>query len=307
MLNTIFNHIKNHKLWYGIGTFVVLIALVVVSYNTSSNFKKFSSNLVGNMEFMEIEWMPEMEFFRGEEEMEMMEMEEERGRGEMINEERMEMEEQGGGEMIIEERMNEVIKMEEQGGEEMISEGNNVEYANGPNTSCAFSISQPALYLNAPMPSTGPVYQFDITANGGDVNFTELIFTVKTKGLTTATDDIYNWALHGGTTMTSAIQGQTITGEGMHAKNNNLVNIGNSVIGNGLAKANTTTSGVDDGTYKVIVKLKNKEMISKGIKKTYILRASIEGAVTDNDLAVHLSDIKSMQYKNYLKPATFKQ
>ena len=140
------------------------------------------------------------------------------------------------------------------------------------------------VWTSSLMQNTNDVYKFRVTADGGDVSLARLEFNVSTTG---SIVDIYGWDFRNSS---GSVNGTNIWGIGALQSNNTAVYLKNTTMGSGLQDANiTSTSLVNDGQYRVIVTFNNEETISKGSTETYTLRASVNGATTDDRIEVNLS------------------
>ena len=137
------------------------------------------------------------------------------------------------------------------------------------------------------MPSmSGDIYKFYVTAMGGDVSFSRFVFEIQTKGLASYGADIYNFDFR---TKSGSVKGQHIWGQSAAGFNAAAVYLKGVSMGSGLQDANTTTAGVDDGKYRVIVTLENEVTVSHKSTELFAVRASIVGATTDDLLSVRLA------------------
>ena len=138
------------------------------------------------------------------------------------------------------------------------------------------------------MPSSnGDIFKFNVKAEGGDVSFARLTFDIKTKGLNSAKDDIYNFELRNSS---GAINDHHIWGRSL-SFNAASVYLKDAKSGSGLQDADTAALGVDDETYKIVVTFDNEQTITVNQTETYTLRASIAGATTDDTIEVALAQV----------------
>lgn len=132
------------------------------------------------------------------------------------------------------------------------------------------------------------LYAFTVSANaGGAVSFGRLVFDVTVNGLTDLLDDVGRFRLfRGATELTSEIR---VSVAGPRNSNNyaQLVYAGTSAMDAPLSAINSadglTSSGVANGTYKIIIAFAQEETISAGTLQNYYLRADVIGSsrVTD--------------------------
>ena len=176
--------------------------------------------------------------------------------------------------------------------------------------SCGLSAKPTNLYKVAPTPGYHNKYEyygFKLKSDCGSTNFSQLIFNITTKDLASSgsgLEDLYNFRIFENS---SKVQNAEIIGIGMlpDTSNNKTVLLSGAPIASGLQKASGISKGIDDGTYKVIVKFNGT--IPSGSEKTYSLRASLIGITTADTIRVELSPRENLFINNVdkLPIATF--
>ncbi len=147
------------------------------------------------------------------------------------------------------------------------------------------------------MPTSGDLFKFKVSANGGDVSLARLVFDVKATNFYASGSDIYNWSFENSS---GPVKGVHIWGQGALKSDNKAVYLKDALSGSGLQDCNTggTTNSIQEGLYKVIVTFDKEQKITVGKSETYAIKASIFEARTNDKLYVSLAGADELNEVN---------
>lgn len=177
------------------------------------------------------------------------------------------------------------------------STSGNTSTSNAANTSSATKATamiEMAAQASKAMPSTeSDIYKFNVTAKGGKATISQMEFNITTSGLNVAGKDIKDFSIRNSSGRITDADIQVA----FEGKSTSV-----DVSKDTLSKA-TTTDGVANGNYQVVIKFKNPQTIAEGKTEIYSLRAAVVGATTNDEIGVEIKPTTPLTGKT--KPFIF--